>query len=70
MRNETSIARLPASGSRVCRARPVTLSEWLERAGKIKPDAIADAWVIHDRWCAVHHVHACNCNPAIEIRNG
>jgi hypothetical protein len=70
MRDETSIIRLPASGSRDYRARLVTLFERLELAGKIKPDAIADAWVIHDRWCAVYHGHACNCNPAIEIRNG
>ena len=70
MRNETSIVRLPATGSRDYQARLVGLFEGLERTGKIKPDVVADAWVIHDRWCAVYHSHPCNCNPAIEIRNG
>jgi hypothetical protein len=70
MRNEASIVRLPASGSRDFRARLVTLFEGVDRAGRIEPDAIADAWFIHDRWCAVYQGHACNCNPAIEIWNG
>jgi hypothetical protein len=70
MRNETSINPLPASGSRDYLVRLVALFEELQRVGKIKPDAIADAWVIHDRRCAVYQGHACNCNPAIEIWNG
>jgi hypothetical protein len=67
MRNEVSIIRLPASGSQNYEAQLFTLFEELERAGEIKAGAVADAWVLHDRWCAVYHGQPCNCNPYVEI---
>lgn len=68
MNSEITVIRLQVSGSRSDAVRLFTLLEKLERAGKIEPGAIADAWVLHDEWCAVlHGSHLCNCNPAIEI---
>jgi hypothetical protein len=65
--DEMSVIRLHVSGSRNDEARLLTLLEELERLGRIERDAIADAWFLHDEWCAVWHGHPCNCNAAIEI---
>jgi len=61
------IIRLPVSGDQNCQAKLLSLVEELECSGKIEPGAVTEAWVAHDRWCAVYHGHPCNCNPAIEI---
>jgi hypothetical protein len=67
MRNEVLIVRLPESGSRNYEAQLRSRFEELERAGKIEPAAIADAWICHEGFCAVRHGHPCNCNASLEI---
>lgn len=59
-----TVLRLPVSGSQHIESRLLALSEALE------PEAITDAWVLHDVWCAVYHGHGCNCNLAIEVSVG